>query len=285
MHFFQKVKIIFVLTILLSAAITGYAFFVEPNTLTIEKRAIKLDCLKSDWPEKLAQISDLHFNGQTNDEKISRIYKEIKKINPAAVFITGDFISNKEGIEPAAKLARKIAENSKVYAVFGNWDYWALDFEINSLKEKLENSGAKVLINDAVMVKSGGEAINILGVNDPYTSGKSKSDLEKALKKIENSGASCSLLLAHSPEIIKEAAAKNIDLVLAGHTHGGQVYIPGVTEKMIPVRPEGKGFIKGMYKKEKTWIYVNQGIGTSFLPFRFLVPPEITEIALEAEKN
>lgn len=261
----------------------GYSYAIEPNRLKIKSRSFKLDCLTENGlgNDKFVQISDLHFTGRTRESKIDQIYGAIKNINPKAVFITGDFISDRDGVEPAVKLVKKITETSKVYAVFGNWDYWALDFKISDLKDELESSGAEVLVNNAAVIKVSGETINILGVNDPYTSGNPKNDLEKTFKKIEGGGASCNLLLAHSPEIIPLAAAKDIDLVLVGHTHGGQVYLPFITGKIIPVGAEGKEYVRGFYQAGKTQVYINRGIGTSGLPLRFLASPEITEIQLK----
>lgn len=158
----------------------------------------------------------------------------------------------------------------------------ALDYGVGELKTLLEAVGAKVLINDSEEIVSGNEKLNILGVKDPYTSGELKGDLEKAEKNLDEGDKNCRILLAHSPNIIKEAVDKNIDLVLAGHTHGGQVYIPFLTKYIIPAkRPAGEGFIKGLYTIGDTQMYINRGIGMSVLPFRFLVPPEVTVISLE----
>lgn len=274
------IKIIFTLLILV-AAIFSYAYFIEPNSLKIYNQTFKLSCLNGDVPGKFVQISDLHFTEKTSEKRINQIYDAIRKENPSAVFITGDFISNKNGIAPAKKLAGKISEDYPVYAVFGNWDYWALNYNIDAFKTELENAGAKTLANDAAILEIGDEKIDLLGVNDPYTSGNTIGDLEKAMKKISGGRKNCSMLLAHSPDIVQTANNAEIDLVLVGHTHGGQVYIPFITEKLIPSHPDGRGFIKGLYKVGETQMYVNSGIGTSVLPLRFLVPPEVTVITLE----
>lgn len=278
----RSFKIIIILFVALFA-LTGYAYFIEPNTLRTENQAIKLDCLKKDLPDKFVQISDLHFTAETKEARISQIYEAIKSQNPAAVLITGDLISDNAGMEKAAELIGKIAADYKTFIIFGNWDYWALDYKVGEFKTRLEETGAKVLINDAIEIVSGGETLNVLGVKDPYTSGDLKGDLEKAEKNLADSDNDCRILLAHSPNIIKEAADKNIDLVLAGHTHGGQVYIPYLTKYIVPTkRPAGQGFIKGLYKVNNTLMYVNRGIGASVLSFRFLAPPEVMVFTLKS---
>ncbi len=279
-----------VVLVLIFFGFLGYAYFIEPNSLMIKNETIKLDCLKSDLSDKFVQISDLHFTDKTKEVRINQIYDAIKSQNPAAVFITGDLVSNETGVAKAAELVGKIAADYKTFVIFGNWDYWALDYKVGEFKSELEAVGAKVLVNDAVEIVSGSEKLNIMGVKDPYTSGELKNDIEKAEKKIADGDKNCRILLAHSPNIIKEARDKKTDLVLVGHTHGGQVYIPYLTKYMIPAkRPAGEGYIKGLYKVDsprlgeagKTQMYVNEGIGISVLPFRFLVPPEVTVIRLE----
>ncbi len=298
----KTIKILFILLMAI-AIMLGYAYFIEPNSLVIKNETIKLDCLKSDLQDKFVQISDLHFTAETKEARISQIYDTTKAQNPAAVFVTGDLITNETGIEKAAELIGKIAADYKTFVIFGNWDYWALDYKVGEFKSELEAVGAKVLVNDAVEIVSGSEKLNIMGVKDPYTSGELKNDIEKAEKNLNKGDkpsdallsqdasegrsktmedTNCRILLAHSPNIIREAADKNIDLVLVGHTHGGQVYIPFLTKYIVPAkRPAGLGFIKGLYKIDNTEMYVNEGIGVSVLPFRFLVPPEVTVMRLE----
>lgn len=281
--FKRKIKIFFALLAPL-AAIAGYAYFMEPNTLKTENQTFKLKCLEENVPEKFVQISDLHFTGQTKEARINKIYETIKEINPAAIFLTGDLISNETGIKPAVELSRKISENFPTYAVFGNWDYWALDYEIGEFKKAIEDSGVKVLINDEVVLDAGKEKIVLLGVKDPYTSGDTKSDLEKAAGKISGDKNNCVVLLAHSPDIIQDAKDAGVDLVLTGHTHGGQVYIPFLSERFMPVHPSGKGFISGLYEVGGIQVYVNRGIGLSAFPFRIGASPEVTVISLEVAK-
>lgn len=274
-----------IILIFLFLAPIGYSYLIEPNALTIEERVFKLDCLEEDISgQKIIQISDLHFTGKTSENRIERIFRAVENLKPAAVFITGDFISEEAGIGPAVKLMGKISDGAPIYAVFGNWDYWALNYNAAKLKKELESSGVKVLLNETVALKLADQVINLIGVRDTYTSGDSKSDLEAAMKEIADNDKNCRLLLAHSPDIAGDAADKNIDLILTGHTHGGQVNIPFITERLIPVRyPSTKGFIGGLYKIEETRMYINRGIGTSVLPLRFLSSPEITFITLSCE--
>lgn len=275
----QILKMLFIFGIIF-LLFSGYSFFIEPNVLKIEKPVFKLDCLEQNLNKKFIQISDLHFNTRNEERKINRIYFAIKNLEPDVVFITGDLIGKKQGVESAVKLVEEISKHYPVFVVFGNWDYWALDFKIKEFKKELENAGADVLINKAIVFNG----INIIGIKDPYTSDDSEGDLNRAMRQIIKK-ENCKLLLAHSPDIFEISVKQNIDLVLTGHTHGGQVFIPFITKKIIPSRyPDNKKFIKGFYAREKTQMYVNKGIGGSKINIRFLVPPEITSIELQNSK-
>lgn len=282
-------KIIFAIIILIGLLLS-YAYFIEPNDIRIENQKFFLECLKFDHDDKrLVQISDLHFTEKTGEDKINKIYDAVETARPYAVFITGDLVSNEQGIGPAVDLVGKISKKYPVYVVFGNWDYLrSTGYDIVQLKRDLEHAGADVLINRVVVMDMGREQINLIGLKDPFSSGPSiNEDFERLVRKVNGDEKRCNVVLAHSPDISRLAAENNMDLVLVGHTHGGQVYIPFLTEKIIPTRPDGKGFIKGRYnlgQNKQTIMYVNRGMGTSMFPFRFLVPPEVTVITLKAKQ-
>lgn len=268
---------------LIAALLCGYSYFIERNALEITRPEIKLNCLSSDIKERIALISDLHFNAKTSKIQINKLLKSLKELNPEVVFITGDLIDRKNGISVAGDFAKKITNFAKVYIVLGNWDYFVLKYNINNLKKELESNGAKVLMNESETIKIGDSDFNLIGIKAPYVGQNIKNDLAKSMAGIKNNNL-CKILLTHSPESINEAALKNIDLILAGHTHGGQVYVPFLTRLIIPTKFAFKKYIKGIYKVGDSTLYVNRGIGTSNLPFRFLNLPELTILSLTRDK-
>ncbi|MBW6440483.1 metallophosphoesterase [Patescibacteria group bacterium] len=274
----KKYKI-FTFIISIGCLLITYAYFVEPNILKVENQTITLTCLKSDISDiNFLQISDLHFSEDTPKEKIDRLINEITKQKAVAIFITGDLITNKNGIDNISYFLGNISKSFPTFIVLGNWDYSALNYKVKDFKNILEKAGAKVLLNDSFNLSVDKENIELVGIIDPDSSEDSKKDLTEAFGTINDSR--CKILLSHSPGIIKIATEKDIDLVLAGHTHGGQVYIPFLSETLIPSNEDGKGFVKGSYQYENTQMYINRGIGISGLPFRFLNSPEITLINL-----
>jgi len=275
---FYFMQLLFIVILL-----AGYSYFIERNSLEITYSEIKLDCLSNDIREKIILISDFHFNAKTSKEIINGLFTAIKKSKPEVVFITGDLIDNKNGVDVVGNFVNRVAKYTKVYVVFGNWDYFSLNYNVNDFRKKLEANGAVVLINENRIIRIGNSTFNLIGIKDPFTSRDTKNDLKKALSGITDNNL-CKILLAHSPEAISEAVSNNINLILAGHTHGGQVYVPVITRLIIPVKFGYKKYIKGSYKVGDSTLYVNRGIGTSNLPFRFLVPPELTILSLTKNK-
>jgi len=277
-----NIKLIFVIFTIAAICIVGYAYFIEPNYIKDKFLNIDSDCLTSTSPSRsFIQISDLHFTQETNDRQISDINDKINAHNPSSVFITGDLIADKNGIEKAVKLVKMITKRYPAYIVFGNWDYWSLDFDTKEFTSLLEKAGGTVLTNKNDKIDIDGNTFYLLGVKDPYTSGENAEDIEKALSGIDYSVRSCKILLAHSPNVIKYAKDRGIDLILVGHTHGGQIFIPYISDYFIPARREaGKGYVSGLYAINNDKMYVNRGIGTSVIPLRFMSPPELTIIRI-----
>ena len=258
-----------------------YLLFIEPFHIVLERRNIFLKKLPSNFDGlKIIQISDLHSKKFGKKEK--RILEIISQQKVDFLFITGDINeactskikSNSEFWEELGK-----TNPSCVYAVFGNHLYD--DEKINPivLKNILEKSGVEVLNNESIKLEREGEYIWLLGVNDPHTN---HHNLSKALQRVDS--FSTKILLAHSPEIIDDLKTGDVDLILTGHTHGGQVRIPYIRPFWVPTNYRGK-YERGLFKIKGAYMYVNRGIGTKKLPIRFNSSPEITLFTLKNSRN
>jgi len=249
----------------------AYAFFVEPFLLSVER----LDLLFDDLPDefdgfKIVQVSDFHLYSFTRiHEKVLTV---LDKEKPDMIAITGDF-NGKKLTELGKDFCKNIAKKSRyVFAVLGNWDHRVqnLDFLVKSI----EDSGISVLINGSAVIERNGKELFIAGTDDSFTGNE---DLEKTFKSIpENSFV---VMLTHCPDIIYDAVKYKPQLVLSGHTHGGQVKVPFITAIYVPSK-FGTRFLSGLFRVERTYLYVNRGIGTSHIPVRFLSLPELTVITL-----
>ena len=221
---------------------------------------------------KVVQLSDLHIKKVGLREK--KVLEILKTEKPDLILLTGDYIKFNGPYEPVMTFFSQLRATFGVYGVLGNTDYYnengscvlCHQEKSKTLKKGpplfLRNSAFKLLIKD--------KALFLIGVDDPVNK---KSDLRSAMKGVE--GRHPAILLAHSPELFEEAVTNGMDLVLSGHTHGGQISGAGLLQKILPLDPSLE-MLKGFFQKGKTLMYVNRGIGTSYLPFRLGVKPEIT---------
>lgn len=248
----------------------------EPNNIKVERQVITIRNLPQSFEGiKIIHLSDFHSLWFGPREK--KVLTILEKINPDFIFITGDFV------DPITKLITDRELNSvkvfwqelgkkyenRIFGVLGNHD----NFLVRNL---LEESGITILENENKKLNLNKEFIFLIGVDDPWTG---RDNLPKAIKGVRENIPK--ILLAHGPEIIDEATKEKIDLVLVGHTHGGQVNIPFLGKLIQPLSGYGRKYTSGLFKVDSTYLYVNRGIGTSFFPIRFLCQPEITLIELK----
>jgi predicted MPP superfamily phosphohydrolase len=232
---------------------------------------------------KVAHLSDLHIkNIGVRENKILEILKEEK---PDIILITGDIISHKGSYDPVLFFLHQIKAPYGIYAVLGNTEYSNENGScILCHKEKSRSLKGKqyplFLRNSIVSLRINARTLDIVGVDDPV---EKKSDLRSTLRG-RNPHAP-SVLLAHSPEIFDEASNDGIDLLLCGHTHGGQIFIVRYLRKIFPLIDPSLEFLEGFFQKGKTLMYVSRGIGSTLLPFRLGVKPEITFLTFSNDTN
>ena len=252
------------------------SLFKEPFDIRLERKTIFLKKLPENFEGlKIIQISDLHSKKFGKKEK--RILEIINQEKPDFLFITGDINEARANkIDLCEKFWEKLGKLKQgcVYAVFGNHIYEDEKIEPIVLKSILEKLGIQVLDNENVKLERGGEYIWLLGVNDPHTN---HHNLSKTLQGVDSS--STRILLSHSPEIMDDLKIGDVNLILTGHTHGGQVKIPHIRPFWSPTKYHGK-YVKGLFNVKGAYMYVNRGIGTKKLPIRFNSRPEITLFTL-----
>ena len=253
----------------MTLALIGKIYY-DTNTIEIRRFQIANSSLGESLAGlKLAFIADLHT--KRNGPRENEIKRILEKERPDFILLGGDLISFKGPYEPAVAFLNQLG---KAYAVLGNIDYSNENGSCilchQSKSRELKEKPQPVFLRNSLSVLGGGkEAVNLIGVDDPVSK---KSDLSGTIQKADPAGPK--ILLAHSPEIFEEAVQSGVDLVLAGHNHGGQIFLVGYLRKMILMDPALE-YLQGFYQKGKTLMYVSRGVGTSFLPFRLGVKPEI----------
>ena len=231
---------------------------------------------------KVAHLSDLHIKSiGLKEKKILRILEEEK---PDLILITGDSITFGGPYAPAMAFFHQLKPSVGTYAVLGNTEYsnengsciLCHEEKSRSLKKK---PNPVVLRNASIALRINGRVVNIIGVDDPVTK---KNDLGAAIQEIDEEAPS--ILLAHSPEVFEKASGLKNDFLLCGHTHGGQIFSTKYFRKIFPLDASLE-FIEGFFQKGKVLMYVSRGIGTSYLPFRLGIKPEITFFTFSNDTN
>jgi len=243
----------------------------EPFRLTIEHHQIRLRRLPPAVDGfRIVQLSDIHHSPFTSREQIARAVETANNLRPDIVALTGDYVSKERAYAaPCAELLGKLRARHGVYAVLGNHDHWT---DASLITDLFRAEGINVLINEGRRFEQNGASFWLAGVDDTMVG---LEDLSLALAG--SSESEFKLLLAHNPIILRRAARAGVDLVLSGHTHGGQVSLR--SERSASGRPRRR-LLKGLARQGNTQIYITRGLGTVVLPVRFGCPPEVSLLEL-----
>jgi predicted MPP superfamily phosphohydrolase len=246
-----------------------YSYLYEPKHLEV----VNLRVGVRDLPPRLegltiAQVSDLHV------QQVEGLHADtiamLQSLAPDAVFVTGDFVDQDSAVGETLDLLGNLAPPLGVWGVAGNWDHGA--DAVDDLAEGIgAMKGGHFLVNGSAQLESG---LWVAGVDDPASG---FDDLGTAVRGMPQRAPR--LLLAHSPAIAASLSMARFDLVLAGHTHGGQVNLPVVNGTWLKDPPD-RAYAHGLYHAHGSPLYVNRGIGTTRLPIRIDGPPEITLVTL-----
>lgn len=240
------------------------SFLIEPSWLDVSYHRVHSTAV---WPGieglRIAQLTDVHMGeiGKIQDAAI----KAVQAIQPHIVVITGDMIDNEERLGVLAEMTTELgARGAQVFSTFGNWENWA-NISAEVLSNAYKRAGARLLVDENVVA----QGIAIAGTNDGLTATINWKNTIADMKTTEPT-----VLLTHSPFVLDKTPAymPRFDLALSGHTHGGQIVAPG----WAPFCPAGSGrFVAGSYDTDAGAAYVSRGVGTTYVPARFLCRPEL----------
>ena len=256
-----------------SVGLFEYSYHLEPDWLDVKKVRIPLQGLGSALDGfRIVQLSDIHLSPHTEINLVQRAVETANRLNPDLLVITGDYVLDfAESIFELAPVLAQLNATQGVYAILGNHDYWT-DPEL--IRLGLEERGIPVLINEGIPIHSGHDSFYMAGIDDGWSG---QPDLDQALSNW--SMGMPTVLLMHEPDFWDQLSSDpRISLQLSGHSHGGQVRLPGYG---APILPEyGRIYDQGLFHKNGNWLYVNRGIGVVPPPVRLNCRPEITEITL-----
>ncbi|OLE55813.1 MAG: hypothetical protein AUG51_01350 [Acidobacteria bacterium 13_1_20CM_3_53_8] len=246
----------------------------EPYMLTVERREIFLRRLPRELDRfRIVQLSDVHHGPFTAGDQIHRAVEVANSLDPDLIALTGDYVSHERAYAaPCAEMLGRLRARHGVYAVLGNHDHWV---DAALITDLFTFAGIRMLVNEGMRFEARGASFWLAGVDDTMVG---MEDLSLALAG--SSADEMKLLLAHNPVILRRAARAGVDLVLSGHTHGGQVTLR--SEREPSGRPRRR-LLRGLGRQGATQIYVTRGLGTVVLPIRYGSPPEVSLLELRRQ--
>ncbi|HEX8823493.1 MAG TPA: metallophosphoesterase [Archangium sp.] len=238
----------------------------------LRKRVVRVEGLLPELDGyRIGQISDVHCGPHVPESRVSSWVARLNALDLDLVTITGDLITHGSShVEAVARALGGLRAKDGAFACMGNHDYFT---DGEHLIRELERGGLTVLRNRGVVVKRGGARLYVAGVDDTWTS---RHDLARALAGRPEGIPT--VLLAHDPDLFPEAQARAVELTLSGHTHGGQLAVPGV--RRLSLARFITRWTAGLYRQGRSWLYVNRGAGTTGPPARLGAPPELAVITL-----
>lgn len=259
-----------------AAALAGGAvdaLFIEPHRFRVTEHTIFLPRLGAAWDGvRIAQISDIHVGRFSDMDHAREIVDMTNDLQPDIVALTGDYVSRAGAITPALVEALRDLRTKDKFAVLGNHDYWA---DASRMAATLESAGIVLLTNRHVLLRRGGGRLCLAGVNDVWS--VPPPDAAAALAGVPSNVPR--IVLCHNPDYA-EVVPRNlrIDLMLCGHTHGGQVRLPFLGAPLLPITH--RKYAEGLVAGPVCPVFVSRGLGMVSIPVRFNCPPELPLITL-----
>jgi predicted MPP superfamily phosphohydrolase len=241
----------------------------------ITRQRIAIEKLPTEFDGfRIVQLSDVHHSPFLDEDRINEAVRMANDLRPDLVALTGDYISHSRNYIPGcARALGRLRATHGVFAVLGNHDHWT---DGVMMRDALTGQGIRVLCNESAQIEKGVSRISLAGVDDLMVK---RDDLRTALE--DTRWEETRILLSHNPAIIREAARAGVDLVLSGHTHGGQInwrLLTGRKDRKTArwLRRPSRRLMRGYAQLGSTQLYVNRGLGTVVVPLRYGCPPEIT---------
>jgi len=249
-----------------------YARHVEPYDLVIEQIELPFPNIPPALEGlKIVHLSDIHLHPFIQIDFVQQVVTKANALLPDLVVLTGDYVLHQaESIFELGPVLASLNARYGVFTILGNHDLWT---NRQVVKQGLAEAGLPVLHNEGMSLAVGQGRLYLAGVDDGWSG---QPDLNAALARRPSD--IFTILLAHEPDLADQFAQDGrISLQLSGHSHGGQVRLPGLGAPVLPFL--GKKYDQGLYKVKEMQLYTTRGIGLT-VPIRLNCPPEITELTL-----
>ena len=256
-------------------AVIGYGTFVERSSFHVREVEVPLENLPPGLDGlRLAQVSDIHLSAFLSRKELAGVIDATNELRPNLTVVTGDLISARgDPLDDCIREVARLKSDAGIYGCLGNHERYAGAEDYT--EAAAARAGIRFLRSRAAALRFGAETLNLAGVD--YERNESKPFLP-GMDRLIVPGA-LNVMLSHNPNVFPTAARQGYNLVLAGHTHGGQVTVEILDQSINPARFFTR-YVYGLYRLGRTAAYVTRGIGTIGIPARIGAPPEITLLRL-----
>lgn len=260
--------------VIVPTAAVGYGF-AESESLRVERVNSPLPNLPPAFAGlRVAFLTDIHHGPYTELEFVAQIVRTTLALQPDLILLGGDYcLRDRKYIAPCFDVLRMLSAPLGVYGVLGNHDH---RHGLDDTRAGMRRAGIAELTDRGVWLTRRADRLRLCGVDDMWYG---KPDVTAAAGDASREDAV--LLLSHNPDVAETLTDRRVGLVLSGHTHGGQVIVPGMTNPFIPSR-YGDKYAHGRVEAPATTVYVSRGLGLTGLPVRYNCPPELTLLTLTA---
>lgn len=241
----------------------------EVYDLEITRHEVLIDGLPKDLDGyRIAFVTDTHVASFMRRGLYREVVQQVARFEPDLVLLGGDFVTWERHIPLMAEVLTGLAAHDGVYAVLGNHDYWA---DGDAVIAALTAKGARFVINRSVAIRRGEATLTLIGIDEVY---RGEPDLDAAFAGVEG----VRIGLSHHPDIIDLMDGRRLDLLVCGHTHGGQIRFPFFGSIVVPSKHESR-YANGFHRVRDVLMYTSRGIG-AIPPLRILCKPEVATFVL-----
>jgi len=257
---------------------TTYGMFIGRHDYDVTEAEFEIGGLPEAFDGfTIGLVSDIHAGAFMLKEEMREYVKVINDLGSDLIAVPGDFVNGRlDEVFPFAEAFSDLRAPFGVYGVLGNHDYYTGDPE--RVAREVNGAGVRLLRDESLLIRRNGEILTLAGVDDVGRNDRAPIQLDRALEAAPENETT--ILLCHRPYYLRQAASRDISLVLSGHTHGGQIVFGRFGNAILTPAAFASHYIAGKYAVGKTHMYVSRGIGTVGLPVRLNCPPEITRIIL-----
>ncbi|BAC13354.1 hypothetical conserved protein [Oceanobacillus iheyensis HTE831] len=263
----------------LSGGTYFYAKDIEPNLLKVTEEPIHFPNIPAAFHNfRIIQFSDTHIGFHYDLDQFKELAIKINQLQPDLILFSGDLVDKPNQFywdDRIVEILRSMNAEYGKYWIYGNHDHGGYGTEI--VKDIMEAGEFSLLQNESVPISKDGSYFTLAGIDDVMLG---KPDLNKALQNQQENDFT--ILLSHEPDFADITKNYPVQVQLSGHSHGGQVRFPFIGDLYTP--PYAEKYVQGKYDLHPNFnLYVNSGIGTTRLPYRFLCKPELHMYELKSE--